>query len=103
MKYTAAFLLFVATAVTATALPPLPVGSIGPLGGVNTVRSDPWLLNGWSLTSLLQAGYDFSVGTDGSFTGTGVSPPVAQYTHFASQGANIFRIRESVVFSIAIT
>ncbi|PAV22467.1 glycoside hydrolase family 5 [Pyrrhoderma noxium] len=44
------------------------------LGGVNT------------------AGYDFSVSTDGSFTGTGVSPPVEQFSHFASQGVNIFRI-----------
>jgi endoglucanase len=32
------------------------------------------------------------VKTDGSFTGTGVSPPVSQYQHFASQGVNIFRI-----------
>ena len=64
------------------------------LGGVNT------------------AGYDFSVvssikphsnkevtdynhkSTDGSFTGTGVSPPVEQFSHFSSQGVNIFRIRE---------
>ncbi|ETW86909.1 glycoside hydrolase family 5 2 [Heterobasidion irregulare TC 32-1] len=44
------------------------------LGGVNT------------------AGYDFSVATDGSFNGTGVSPPVSQFTHFASEGVNIFRI-----------
>nr|AMK37824.1 endoglucanase [Inonotus obliquus]AMK37825.1 endoglucanase [Inonotus obliquus] len=38
------------------------------------------------------AGYDFSVATDGSFKGTGVTPPPEQFTHFASQGANIFRI-----------
>ncbi|KAJ7596855.1 glycoside hydrolase family 5 protein [Mycena floridula] len=38
------------------------------------------------------AGYDFSVATDGSFTGNGVDPPVAQFAHFASQGVNIFRI-----------
>ncbi|TFK39121.1 endoglucanase [Crucibulum laeve] len=38
------------------------------------------------------AGYDFSVATDGSFNGTGVDPPVAQFSHFASQGVNIFRI-----------
>lgn len=38
------------------------------------------------------AGYDFSVATDGSFNGTGVSPPVSQFTHFASEGVNIFRI-----------
>jgi endoglucanase len=44
------------------------------LGGVNT------------------AGYDFTVTTDGSFTGTGVSPPTGQYQHFASEGVNIFRI-----------
>ncbi|KAI0271430.1 putative cellulase precursor [Gloeopeniophorella convolvens] len=44
------------------------------LGGVNT------------------AGYDFSVATDGSFNGTGVSPPTSQYTHFAAQGVNIYRI-----------
>jgi hypothetical protein len=46
------------------------------LGGVNT------------------AGYDFSVATDGSFTGTGVDPPVSQYQHFAMQGVNLFRIRQ---------
>ncbi|KII94188.1 glycoside hydrolase family 5 protein [Plicaturopsis crispa FD-325 SS-3] len=44
------------------------------LGGVNT------------------AGYDFSVATDGSFVGPPANPPVAQYQHFASQGANLFRI-----------
>jgi endoglucanase len=44
------------------------------LGGVNT------------------AGYDFTVTTDGSFSGTGVSPPAAQYQHFASEGVNVFRI-----------
>ncbi|KAI0030213.1 endoglucanase [Vararia minispora EC-137] len=38
------------------------------------------------------AGYDFSVATNGSFTGTGVNPPTSQFAHFASQGANIFRI-----------
>ncbi|KAI9057728.1 glycoside hydrolase family 5 protein [Trametes sanguinea] len=54
---------------------PAPATSTLPrLGGVNT------------------AGYDFSVGTDGSFTGTGVSPPPAQFTHFANEGANLFRI-----------
>ncbi|KAF8578407.1 glycoside hydrolase family 5 protein [Ramaria rubella] len=45
-----------------------------PLGGVNT------------------AGYDFSVATDGSFNGTGVSPPPSQYAHFSGEGANLFRI-----------
>ncbi|KAF7983588.1 hypothetical protein HWV62_20478 [Athelia sp. TMB] len=49
-------------------------GTLGPLGGVNT------------------AGYDFSVYTDGSFSGTGIPPPTSQYAHFASQGVNIFRI-----------
>ncbi|KAI0048338.1 glycoside hydrolase family 5 protein [Auriscalpium vulgare] len=44
------------------------------LGGVNT------------------AGYDFSVATDGSFNGTGVDPPVSQYSHFAQEGVNLFRI-----------
>ena len=33
--------------------------------------------------------------TTGTFTGTGVSPPPSQYQHFASEGVNIFRIRES--------
>ncbi|RPD82337.1 cellulase-domain-containing protein [Lentinus tigrinus ALCF2SS1-7] len=54
---------------------PAPTGSSLPrLGGVNT------------------AGYDFSVATDGSFNGTGVTPPPAQFTHFANEGANLFRI-----------
>ncbi|OCH94715.1 endoglucanase [Obba rivulosa] len=44
------------------------------LGGVNT------------------AGYDFSVATNGSFSGTGVSPPVSQYPHFTAEGANLYRI-----------
>ncbi|THH09186.1 hypothetical protein EW145_g2190 [Phellinidium pouzarii] len=44
------------------------------LGGVNT------------------AGYDFSVGTDGSFSGSGTTPPASQYPHFANEGVNIFRI-----------
>ncbi|KAJ4464092.1 glycoside hydrolase superfamily [Lentinula edodes] len=48
--------------------------SLGFRGGVNT------------------AGYDFSVYTDGSFSGTGVTPPSSQYAHFANQGANVFRI-----------
>ncbi|TBU63723.1 glycoside hydrolase superfamily [Dichomitus squalens] len=51
-----------------------PPSSLPRLGGVNT------------------AGYDFSVATDGSFNGTGVSPPAAQYTHFTGEGANLFRI-----------
>jgi endoglucanase len=58
----------------------LPGGAVDPsaalpfLGGVNT------------------AGYDFTVSIDGSFSVTGISPPAGQYQHFASQGANIFRI-----------
>lgn len=40
------------------------------------------------------AGYDFTVTTDGSFNGTGTTPPAQQFSHFASQGANIFRVRE---------
>jgi len=38
------------------------------------------------------AGYDFTVKTDGSFNGTGTTPPAQQFSHFASQGANIFRV-----------
>nr|VWO94258.1 Beta-xylanase (EC [Ganoderma boninense] len=60
---------------TGTSAPaPSPSSGLPRLGGVNT------------------AGYDFSVATDGSFNGTGVSPPPAQFTHFAKQGANLFRI-----------
>ncbi|RDX51098.1 endoglucanase [Lentinus brumalis] len=62
-------------------LPGAPSGPSAPtpstlprLGGVNT------------------AGYDFSVATDGSFNGTGVPPPPSQFTHFANEGANLFRI-----------
>ncbi|KAJ3483129.1 hypothetical protein NLI96_g6518 [Meripilus lineatus] len=53
---------------------PAPAGGLPRLGGVNT------------------AGYDFSVATDGSFKGTGVTPPAAQFSHFAGEGANLFRI-----------
>ncbi|KAL0951442.1 hypothetical protein HGRIS_008131 [Hohenbuehelia grisea] len=38
------------------------------------------------------AGYDFSSATDGSFKDTSVDPPVNQFSHFAQQGVNIFRI-----------
>ncbi|KAF9054456.1 endoglucanase [Panaeolus papilionaceus] len=38
------------------------------------------------------AGYDFSVYTNGSFSGIGVDPPISQISHFASQGVNAFRI-----------
>jgi endoglucanase len=66
------------TSPTSTASSPgsttVPTHGLPFLGGVNT------------------AGYDFSVATDGSFNGTGVTPPASQYQHFASQGANIFRI-----------
>ncbi|KAH9937243.1 endoglucanase [Fomitopsis serialis] len=44
------------------------------LGGVNT------------------AGYDFSVDTNGDYSGTDAPPPTSQYTHFTSQGANLYRI-----------
>ncbi|EJD03695.1 endoglucanase [Fomitiporia mediterranea MF3/22] len=63
-----------ATTSSSSPAPSSPASSIPFMGGVNT------------------AGYDFSVATNGSFSGTGVSPPVDQFTHFASQGANIFRI-----------
>ncbi|KAI0785471.1 glycoside hydrolase superfamily, partial [Irpex lacteus] len=53
---------------------PTPSGALPRLGGVNT------------------AGYDFSVATDGSFTGTGVTPPASQYAHFTAEGANLYRI-----------
>lgn len=46
------------------------------LGGVNT------------------AGYDFSVATNGSFSGPPSTPPPSQYAHFANEGANLFRIRK---------
>ncbi|KAK7680569.1 Manganese dependent endoglucanase Eg5A [Cerrena zonata] len=51
-----------------------PAGALPQLGGVNT------------------AGYDFSVATDGSFKGPPADPPTSQFTHFAGQGANLFRI-----------
>ncbi|KAG8844632.1 Manganese dependent endoglucanase Eg5A [Serendipita sp. 411] len=38
------------------------------------------------------AGYDFTVYTDGSFKGTGTTPPTSQFSHFASQGVNVFRV-----------
>ncbi|RDB28878.1 Endoglucanase EG-II [Hypsizygus marmoreus] len=59
---------------TTTSGTPAPSSGLPFLGGVN------------------MAGYDFSVATDGSFTGRGVNPPVAQFAHFASQGVNVFRI-----------
>nr|Q66NB7.2 RecName: Full=Manganese dependent endoglucanase Eg5A; AltName: Full=Carboxymethyl-cellulase 5A; Short=CMCase 5A; Short=Cellulase 5A; AltName: Full=Endo-1,4-beta-glucanase Eg5A; Flags: Precursor [Phanerodontia chrysosporium]AAU12275.2 endoglucanase [Phanerodontia chrysosporium] len=62
------------TSSSAPSTPTPPAGALPRLGGVNT------------------AGYDFSVATDGSFTGTGVSPPVSQFSHFSSQGANLYRI-----------
>lgn len=63
-----------ATSASASASSTGIASTVGPLGGVNT------------------AGYDFTVDTTGSFTGTGVSPPPSQYQHFASEGVNIFRI-----------
>ncbi|KAF8078793.1 endoglucanase [Lyophyllum atratum] len=59
---------------TTTSSTPAPTGGLPFLGGVN------------------MAGYDFTVYTNGSFTGVGVDPPVSQFAHFASQGVNIFRI-----------
>lgn len=50
------------------------VSAFGPFGGVN------------------EAGFDFTVYTNGSFTGPGTPPPTAQFQHFASQGVNLFRI-----------
>jgi endoglucanase len=63
-----------ATASSSGAAPAATGAALPFLGGVNT------------------AGYDFSVSTDGSFSGTGVSPPTGQYQHFASEGVNVFRI-----------
>ncbi|KII94195.1 glycoside hydrolase family 5 protein [Plicaturopsis crispa FD-325 SS-3] len=62
------------TASSSAAVPSSTGATLPYLGGVNT------------------AGYDFSVATDGSFTGPPVSPPPAQYEHFGSQGANLFRV-----------
>ncbi|KAG5654081.1 Manganese dependent endoglucanase Eg5A [Sphagnurus paluster] len=59
---------------TSTSSTPAPSGGLPFIGGVN------------------MAGYDFSVATDGSFTGKGVDPPTAQFAHFAAQGVNVFRI-----------
>ncbi|KAF9038234.1 glycoside hydrolase superfamily [Panaeolus papilionaceus] len=64
---------------TTTSTPPTntnapPAGGLPFLGGVNL------------------AGYDFSVYTNGSFSGTGIDPPNFQVNHFASQGVNAFRI-----------
>ncbi|KAF8161682.1 endoglucanase [Crassisporium funariophilum] len=62
------------TTTSSTTTPTPPAGGLPFLGGVNT------------------AGYDFTVYTNGSFSGKGTDPPVSQFTHFASQGVNIFRI-----------
>ncbi|KLO20744.1 glycoside hydrolase [Schizopora paradoxa] len=72
--------------VSGTVCTPSSTSSAAPAG--------PTINNGLPafLGGLNTAGYDFSVATDGSFTGTGVSPPVSQYTHFAAEGVNIFRI-----------
>ncbi|KAF4605040.1 Manganese dependent endoglucanase Eg5A [Pleurotus pulmonarius] len=57
---------------------PAPSGGISSfLGGVN------------------MAGYDFSSKTDGSFENDSADPPTGQFSHFAAQGVNIFRIRAS--------
>ncbi|EIW87466.1 hypothetical protein CONPUDRAFT_180565 [Coniophora puteana RWD-64-598 SS2] len=63
------FLTLLSLAVSASV-----ASALGPLGGVNT------------------AGYDFTVTTDGSFSGTGQTPPPSQYAHFTKQGANLYRI-----------
>jgi len=44
------------------------------------------------LKGVNEAGYDFSVYTNGSFSGVGYAPPASQFTHFASQGVNAFRV-----------
>ncbi|KAI0347834.1 endoglucanase [Trametopsis cervina] len=51
-----------------------PSSGLPRLGGVNT------------------AGYDFSVGTDGSFKPPYSTPPSSQYTHFTAEGVNLYRI-----------
>jgi len=68
--------------------------SVKPSSTSSAAPAGPTINNGLPafLGGLNTAGYDFSVATDGSFTGTGVSPPVSQYTHFAAEGVNIFRI-----------
>ncbi|TDL21861.1 cellulase-domain-containing protein [Rickenella mellea] len=38
------------------------------------------------------AGYDFTVYTNGSFSGVGYAPPPSQFTHFAGQGVKLFRV-----------
>ncbi|KAG5635067.1 Manganese dependent endoglucanase Eg5A [Sphagnurus paluster] len=75
LKYAATSLLaltsIAAAGITKAAAPS---GGLPFLGGVN------------------MAGYDFTVYTDGSFSGKGNDPPTSQFAHFASQGVNIFRI-----------
>jgi endoglucanase len=81
-------------AITAVLLFPCLANAYIPfLGGVNTagydfsVVSNAYILMHSCLTSFLQS-------TDGSFSGTGIDPPVSQYTHFSGQGVNLYRIRE---------
>jgi len=38
------------------------------------------------------AGYDFTVTIDGSFKSNPQDPPASQFSHFASEGVNIFRV-----------
>jgi hypothetical protein len=44
------------------------------------------------LSGVNMAGYDFGINTDGSATGTPVTPPTSQFAHFAGQGVNVFRV-----------
>lgn len=67
-----------------------------------TSSSSPPTTTGMSglpyLSGVNTAGYDFTVYTNGSFSGFGVDPPVPQFAHFANQGVKIFRIRKSLLF-----
>ncbi|KAG9051771.1 Manganese dependent endoglucanase Eg5A [Serendipita sp. 407] len=44
------------------------------------------------LKGVNMAGYDFTVYTNGSFSGVGYAPPTSQFSHFSSQGVNVFRV-----------
>jgi len=74
-----------ATSTVQTSTPTSTTAGSTPTGGSSGL---PWI------GGVNTAGYDFTVSTDGSFNGTGVSPPTNQFSHFASQGAKIFRIRK---------
>jgi len=62
------------TTATSTSSTSTSTSTVPYFGGVNT------------------AGYDFGMGTDGSVTSPFVAPPTSQYSHFAAEGVNIFRI-----------